>query len=365
MIVQRPGRSPPGNSMARRHDRHVRQDRLFQDPLSAADGVSDARRPAREGAADWSSAGRRWTSTSSCAKTPPAAEKYVLHDGPPYANGNIHIGHALNKILKDVITRSFQMRGYDSNYVPGWDCHGLPIEWKIEENYRAKGKNKDEVPVNEFRQECRDFAAELDQGAGRRVPAARRRRRFRQSLHDDELPRRGAHRRRTAEVRHVATSSIAAPSRSCGAWSSAPRWPRPRSSITTIESDTIWVKFPVVESRRSRPDRSPTRTATEIRWRADLRTLTSSSGRRRLGRSPATAPSPISPRVAYGLYEVTAAENDFGPQPGEKLIFADALAEESVGQGQAHVQSASQTFRPTSSEHSRFAPSLQGPRRRL
>ena len=84
--------------------------------------------------------------------------KYVLHDGPPYANGNIHIGHALNKILKDVITRSFQMRGYDSNDVPGWDCHGLPIEWKIEEAYRAKGKNKDEVPINEFRKECRDFA---------------------------------------------------------------------------------------------------------------------------------------------------------------------------------------------------------------
>ena len=62
---------------------------------------------------------------------------YVLHDGPPYANGNIHIGHALNKILKDVITRSFQMRGFNSNYVPGWDCHGLPIEWKIEEKYRG------------------------------------------------------------------------------------------------------------------------------------------------------------------------------------------------------------------------------------
>jgi hypothetical protein len=88
----------------------------------------------------------------------PGRPKYVLHDGPPYANGNIHIGHALNKILKDLITRSFQMRGYDSNYVPGWDCHGLPIEWKIEEQYRAKGKNKDEVPVNEFRKECRDFA---------------------------------------------------------------------------------------------------------------------------------------------------------------------------------------------------------------
>ncbi len=85
-------------------------------------------------------------------------EKFVLHDGPPYANGNIHIGHALNKILKDLVTRSRQMAGFDSHYVPGWDCHGLPIEWKIEEQYRAKGKNKDAVPVNEFRQECRDFA---------------------------------------------------------------------------------------------------------------------------------------------------------------------------------------------------------------
>src|SRR6202163_3195018 len=85
--------------------------------------------------------------------------KFILHDGPPYANGNIHIGHALNKILKDVVTRSQQMLGFDSNYVPGWDCHGLPIEWKIEEEYRAKGKNKDTVPVVEFRQECRAFAA--------------------------------------------------------------------------------------------------------------------------------------------------------------------------------------------------------------
>src|SRR5471032_2224758 len=69
--------------------------------------------------------------------------KFVLHDGPPYANGNIHIGHALNKILKDMVVRSQQMAGYDSNYVPGWDCHGLPIEWKIEEdNYRSKNKPK-------------------------------------------------------------------------------------------------------------------------------------------------------------------------------------------------------------------------------
>ncbi|MET4700932.1 isoleucyl-tRNA synthetase [Constrictibacter sp. MBR-5] len=86
-------------------------------------------------------------------------EKFVLHDGPPYANGHLHIGHALNKILKDVINRAQQMLGKDANYVPGWDCHGLPIEWKVEEEYRAAGKNKDEVPILEFRQECRDFAA--------------------------------------------------------------------------------------------------------------------------------------------------------------------------------------------------------------
>jgi isoleucyl-tRNA synthetase len=87
------------------------------------------------------------------------APKFVLHDGPPYANGQLHIGHALNKILKDVVNRSQSMLGKDANYVPGWDCHGLPIEWKIEEQYRKKGKDKDAVPTAEFRQECRDFAA--------------------------------------------------------------------------------------------------------------------------------------------------------------------------------------------------------------
>ena len=85
-------------------------------------------------------------------------EKFVLHDGPPYANGDVHIGHALNKILKDVIVRAQQMMGKDAAYVPGWDCHGLPIEWKIEEQYRNKGLDKDDVPAGEFRAECRRFA---------------------------------------------------------------------------------------------------------------------------------------------------------------------------------------------------------------
>jgi isoleucyl-tRNA synthetase len=87
------------------------------------------------------------------------AEKFILHDGPPYANGNIHIGHALNKILKDVINRSRQMAGYDALYIPGWDCHGLPIEWQIEEKYRKSGRDKDAVPLADFRAECRAHAA--------------------------------------------------------------------------------------------------------------------------------------------------------------------------------------------------------------
>jgi isoleucyl-tRNA synthetase len=86
------------------------------------------------------------------------AEKFVLHDGPPYANGNIHMGTALNKILKDIIIKFHQMDGKDSVYVPGWDCHGLPIEWKIEEQYKKNKKNKNEVPIVEFRKECRSFA---------------------------------------------------------------------------------------------------------------------------------------------------------------------------------------------------------------
>ncbi len=94
---------------------------------------------------------------TACAKKK-AATPFILHDGPPYANGHLHIGHALNKMLKDMVVRSQQMMGRDARYVPGWDCHGLPIEWKIEEQYRAKGLDKDAVDVVDFRQECRKFA---------------------------------------------------------------------------------------------------------------------------------------------------------------------------------------------------------------
>jgi len=87
------------------------------------------------------------------------AAPFILHDGPPYANGHIHIGTALNKIVKDITVRSRQMTGFDASYLPGWDCHGLPIEWKVEEAFRAKGRTKDDVPGDEFRRACRDYAA--------------------------------------------------------------------------------------------------------------------------------------------------------------------------------------------------------------
>ena len=84
-------------------------------------------------------------------------KKFILHDGPPYANGNLHMGHALNKILKDIINRIHFMMGKQINFVPGWDCHGLPIEWEVESKYRKSGKNKDDIPVVDFRRECRNF----------------------------------------------------------------------------------------------------------------------------------------------------------------------------------------------------------------
>jgi isoleucyl-tRNA synthetase len=142
--------------------------------------------------------------------------KFILHDGPPYANGNIHIGTALNKIHKDVINRTRQMAGYDADYIPGWDCHGLPIEWKIEEQYREAKKDKDAVPVLDFRAECRAYAEHW-----MAVQMAEFRR----------LGVEGNWRERYATLDH---SCIAGCGRCCGHRSRRPRWPRRRWSTTII-----------------------------------------------------------------------------------------------------------------------------------
>ncbi|WP_379070438.1 isoleucine--tRNA ligase [Mesorhizobium sp. UC74_2] len=250
--------------------------------------------------------------------------KYVLHDGPPYANGNIHIGHALNKILKDIIVRSFQMRGFDSNYVPGWDCHGLPIEWKIEEeNYRSKGKSKPDLTqpaaMVAFRQECRAYAEKWIKVQG------------------DEFQRLGvvgdfdnpyttmayhAEARIAGELLKFAASDQLYRGSKPVMWSVVERTALAEAEIEyqDYESDTIWVKFPVNGAAGEFAG------AQVVIWTTTPWTI------------PGNRAVAYSPRVAYGLYEVTAAENEFGPQPGEKLIFADALAEDSAAKAKVAMK---------------------------
>jgi isoleucyl-tRNA synthetase len=255
-------------------------------------------------------------------------EKFVLHDGPPYANGNIHIGHALNKILKDVITRSFQMRGYDSNYVPGWDCHGLPIEWKIEEKYREKGKNKDEVPVNEFRQECREFAAgwiKIQAEEFKRLGI----------VGDFENPyltmNFHAESRIAGELLKIAQSGQLYRGSKPIMWSVVERTALAEAEVEyhDYESDTIWVKFPVEDAKASsivEADEGAALFETAERMRADLKKASVVIWTTTPWTIPGNRAIAYSPRVSYGLYEVTAASNEFGPQSGELLIFADSLA---------------------------------------
>ncbi|MGB3831734.1 MAG: isoleucine--tRNA ligase [Mesorhizobium sp.] len=243
---------------------------------------------------------------------------YVLHDGPPYANGNIHIGHALNKILKDVINRSFQMRGFDANYVPGWDCHGLPIEWKIEEQYRARGKNKDEVPVNEFRKECREFARHwirVQTGEFQRLGVV--------GDFDDPYTTMAFHAeaRIAGELLKFAMSGQLYRGSKPVMWSVVERTALAEAEVEyhDYESDTIWVKFPVRSAHgETHADISDLMQASVVIWTTTPWTI------------PGNRAVSFSPRISYGLYEVTAAENDYGPQPGEKLIFADVLAEDSA-----------------------------------
>ncbi|KAA0972203.1 isoleucine--tRNA ligase [Aureimonas fodinaquatilis] len=235
--------------------------------------------------------------------------KYVLHDGPPYANGNLHIGHALNKVLKDAITRSFQMRGYDANYVPGWDCHGLPIEWKIEEQYRAKGKNKDDVPINEFRRECREFATHWV------------------GVQSEEFRRLGVE----GDFKNpYLTMSFDAESVIAGElikfamsgqlyrgskpimWSVVERTALAEAEVEyhDHESDTVWVKFPVCGNAELAG-------ASVVIWTTTPWTL------------PANRAISYSPKVAYGVYEVTAPDDEAAPRwamAGDRFVLADALA---------------------------------------
>ena len=239
---------------------------------------------------------------SSAGRTP-----FVLHDGPPYANGNLHLGHALNKVLKDAINRAHQMAGFDAHFIPGWDCHGLPIEWKIEEEYRKSGRNKDEVPVLQFRAECRAYAEKW------------------LAIQRDEFIRLGimgdwANRYATMDF-----TSEAAIAGEIGRflmngalyrglrpvmWSPVEKTALAEAEVEYHDhkSVTIWVRFPVVSGGPAE-----IADATIVIWTTTPWTM------------PGNRAIAYGPEIEYLLVEVDAAAEGSRARSGERLMVAEAL----------------------------------------
>jgi isoleucyl-tRNA synthetase len=241
------------------------------------------------------------------------APLFVLHDGPPYANGAIHIGHALDKLLKDFVVRSRFALGHDVDYVPGWDCHGLPIEWKIEEEFRAKGRRKDEVSKAEFRARCREYAAGW-------ITA--------QSKEFQRLGVLGDWAHRYATMDYASEAAIVAEFHKFVASGQVYRGSKPvmwspveRTALADAEveyhdhvSPTVWVKFPVTTGANAAEG------AAVVIWTTTPWTM------------PANRAIAYNPKIAYALYEVEALETGlaFEPwaKPGDRLVLAEALAEQ-------------------------------------
>ncbi|WP_420343377.1 isoleucine--tRNA ligase [Paenirhodobacter sp.] len=252
---------------------------------------------------------------------------FVLHDGPPYANGHLHIGHALNKTIKDIIVRSHQMMGHDSRYVPGWDCHGLPIEWKIEEQYRAKGLNKDEVDVVAFRQECRAFAeswVNIQREEFKRLGVT--------GNWDDPYLTMDFHAEAViAEefMKFLMNGTLYQGSKPV-MWSPVEKTALAEAEVEYHDhtSHTIWVRFKVVKAPSNVvaiPDGAPgasretnsglLKGASVVIWTTTPWTI------------PQNRAVAYGPGIAYGAYRVDAVEEKSTAVAGEVLILADALAE--------------------------------------
>ena len=232
---------------------------------------------------------------------------FTLHDGPPYANGHLHIGHALNKILKDMVVRSQQMMGFDARYIPGWDCHGLPIEWKIEEQYRARGKNKDEVNIVDFRQECRKFAEGwID-------------------VQREEFKRLGitgcwdrpyltmdfrAERIIAEEFQKFLMSGVLYQGSKPVMWSPVEKTALAEAEVEyhDKESFTVWVKFAVLEGTGDLEN------AHVVIWTTTPWTM------------PSNKAVVYGKDIAYGLYEVTGTPDECWANVGDRFILADKLA---------------------------------------
>ncbi len=236
--------------------------------------------------------------------------RFVLHDGPPYANGNIHIGHALNKILKDLVTRSQQMLGFDSNYVPGWDCHGLPIEWKIEEQYRAKGRNKDEVPVVDFRRECRAFA---EHWLGVQREEFQRLGIEGDWAHPYTTMAFPAEAQIAREILSFARTGQLYRGSKPVMWSSVEKTALAEAEVEYHEktSQTVWVAFPIVSTLDADLEG-----ASVVIWTTTPWTI------------PANRAIVYGSGISYGLYRVTDAAPENWAKTGARYVVADALAAE-------------------------------------
>jgi isoleucyl-tRNA synthetase len=252
--------------------------------------------------------------------------KFVLHDGPPYANGNIHIGTALNKILKDVVTRSQQMLGFDSNYVPGWDCHGLPIEWKIEEeSYRSKGKPKPDLKNPEamiaFRQECRAYAEHwlnVQRGEFKRLGVEG------DWPHPYTTMSFPAEAQIARELMKFAANGTLYRGSKPVMWSVVEKTALAEAEVEYEDytSDTVWVKFPVADvSLGEGAAKADIAAGFDLVGKASVVIWTT---------TPWTLPGnraiSYSDRIAYGLYKVTDAPADNWAKTGDLLILADKLA---------------------------------------
>ncbi len=253
---------------------------------------------------------------------------FTLHDGPPYANGHLHIGHALNKTIKDMIVRSHQMMGYDSSYIPGWDCHGLPIEWKIEEQYRKKGKNKDEVDVVEFRRECREFAAgwvDIQRDEFKRLGIT--------GNWDNPYLTMDFHAERVIaeEFQKFLMNGTLYQGSKPVMWSPVEKTALAEAEVEyhDKESFTIWVKFKVAQKQAleavSVDDPKGQVAALSDLDGASVVIWTT---------TPWTIPSNkavvYGADISYGLYEVTGTPEECWAEVGERFVLADKLAADTM-----------------------------------
>jgi isoleucyl-tRNA synthetase len=268
---------------------------------------------------------------------------FTLHDGPPYANGNLHIGHALNKTLKDMVVRSRQMMGHDARYVPGWDCHGLPIEWKIEEAYRKKGRDKDAVDMVEFRRECRDFAAgwvDVQREEFKRLGIT--------GNWADPYLTMDFHAEAViaAEFQTFLMNGLVYQGSKPVMWSPVEKTALAEAEVEyhDRQTDAIWVAFPVISAQSDLYD-SETAYAEEeeMQGARAAETAANLAREKQLGAArvliwtttPWTIPQNraicFGPGIAYGLYEVTGRPEECWARIGQTYLIADALAEQALG----------------------------------